>query len=76
MGRIREDEMGGRGEKEGELEDWDGQDWVRTEIESKERHIFTEGAIMRLVRNLELKKFPGPPRMIPAKTLSNSGEGA
>ena len=32
--------------------------WRKDRDESKERDILTEGAIMRLIRNLTLEKFP------------------
>ena len=58
------------------MREWDGQDGGKTERESKETDIFFKQAIMMLARNLALRKFPGIHRMTPAKTLSNSGEGA
>ena len=33
--------------------------WTKDRDESKERYILIEGAIMGLVRNLALEKFPG-----------------
>ena len=46
-------------EQVGEMREWDDQDVERTGRESKERGFFIEGAIMGLVRNLTLGKFPG-----------------
>ena len=50
------------------LREQDNCDVGRTEMESNERDILTERAIMGLAGNLALET--------PAKTLSNSGEGA
>ena len=46
-------------------ENWreqNGPDEERTERKSKERDILIEGAIVGLVRNLALRKFPGIPK--------------
>ena len=56
-GRRREGDDNVRGvEKWREQERWDEK---RREMESKERVILIEGAIMGLARNLTLEKFPG-----------------
>lgn len=50
--------------------------WGRTEGENKERDIMIQGAVMGVARILALRIFSGEStRMIPAKTLTNSGEG-
>ena len=58
------------------MKGWYSQDGERTEMESKKRDILIEGAIMGLARDLALENFQESTRMTPAKTLSNSGEGA
>ena len=49
-------EEGRKGEENLKEQDaWDGE---RTKMESKERDVLIEGAIIELARNLTLEKFP------------------
>ena len=41
------------------MREQDSLDGERTQMESKERDILTEGVIMGLTRNMALDKFPG-----------------
>ena len=58
------------------MRDGDGQAGRGMERESNERDTLIEGAIMQLERNLVLGKLPGIHKDAPAKTPSNSREGA
>lgn len=61
LGRWEGRRRGGKEKRrvEENLREQDSQDGVRTEMESKEREILIERAIMVLARNLVLEKFPG-----------------
>ena len=60
---VRREGRRGRGRKEerGEekLREWDSRAERRIEIESKQRDILSEGAIIGLTRNLTLEKLSG-----------------